>query len=297
MEVCNRAPNVFLLGAAKSGTTSVFKYLDQHKDVYFPFAKEPQFFSNDAEYAKGLEYYLDKYYQGAERYKIRCDATPHYIYYEKSAQRLAETTLGTNTKFIVILRDPVKRAYSLYWNMISEGYEDLPFDQALEMEPTRIKSHEAEALGSVRYQYFNSGLYAQQLEHYFKYFEREDFLILFQEDLAAKPQQVMDSVFEFIGLEKIAVDTEKTFNRSGVTRSKTLQGILRGDNWLKRTMGRLISPRIKFLIVEKLLSFNKKDASYEKIDPEVEQKLRRRFEQDVTRLEGLTGRDLSSWKL
>lgn len=296
MEVHNRAPNVFLLGAAKSGTTSVFRYLDQHKDVYFPFAKEPQFFSNDAEYDKGLEYYVSKYYQDAEDYQVRCDATPHYIYYEKSAQRLAETGLGANAKFIVILRDPAQRAYSLYWNMISEGHENLPFEQALEMEQARIETGEAEVLGSVRYQYFNSGLYAQQLKNYFKYFKRENFLILFQEDLAANPQQVMDSAFEFIGLEKIAVDTEKTFNRSGVTRSKILQGILRGDSWLKRTVGRLLSPKIKFLIVEKLLSFNKKNASYEKIDPDVEHKLRQRFMQDVIQLETLTGKDLSQWK-
>ena len=290
-------PNFFILGAAKSGTTSLYKYLEQHEEVYFPVAKEPQFFSNEDEYSKGHEYYINKFYKGCGKCSARGDATPHYLYYEKVAKRLSDDLPEENKRLIVILRDPVFRAYSLYWNMVYEGYEELSFEDALVAESARIESGEAELLGSVRYQYFESGLYAKQINNYLKYFEKENILILFQDDLKDRPQEVMDEVFYFLGVEKKRVATTSSHNKSGVSRSKFFQKFLRGDNKLKHIAGKILPHKFKYKIIELLLTVNKKEVKYTKISVSTEESLRRRFLSDIEDLERLTKKDLSVWKL
>jgi len=105
-----QAPNLFILGAAKSGTTSLYHYLSKHPDVYFPRNKEPQFYCNEDHFSRGQDYYLRTFFSGAEKYPVRGDATPHYLYYEKVADRLKALPNANQLRFVVILREPVARA-------------------------------------------------------------------------------------------------------------------------------------------------------------------------------------------
>lgn len=83
-------PNFFILGSAKCGTTALYEVLKHHPEIYFPLAKEPQFFSNDNLYVKGLEYYSKIHFSKSHGYKAVGEATPHYMYYKKVAERIAK---------------------------------------------------------------------------------------------------------------------------------------------------------------------------------------------------------------
>ncbi len=292
----NRLPNFFIIGAAKAGTTSLYEYLRQHPDICLSYVKEPEFFSNDKLYAKGLGFYIDTYFSECTEYLVRGEASPHYLYYEKVARRIKAALPEGDQKFLVILRNPIERAYSLYWNMICENHETLTFPEAIRCESTRESKAELERDGCVRFQYADSGMYAKQLRRYFKYFDRSNFHIIYQEDLKRDAQEVLDTVFRFLGVSNWQLGERLgRFNESGQAKSTILQRLLNQPNSLKRNLGRLLPYRAKYHIVSRLLQWNKRSFTYPPMDESTRQILRETFRKDIEELASITGRDLSHW--
>jgi hypothetical protein len=135
-------PNMFILGAAKAGTTTLYNLLKQHPQVFLSFDKEPMFFSRDDYYSRGIEWYIDTFFKNSGEFTIRSEATPHYLYWAKKVSaRIHAVYASQPIKFLVILRNPIQRAYSWYWNMVSEGRESLSFLDALLAEERRIREN------------------------------------------------------------------------------------------------------------------------------------------------------------
>ena len=202
----DRLPNLIIPGAAKAGTTTIHNFLAQHPRIFLPRVKEPHFFSNDLVWERGVEAYVRTHFEGAAGFAVRAEATPHYLFYEKAAQRIAEVLPASHQRFVIVLRDPVARAYSLYWNMVHEGHETLSFEDALAREDGREGTREIERIGGIRWQYYDSGLYAKQLECWFQHFARERFLFVLTEDLQSDPEGTMDRVFSFVGLTPLLLE-------------------------------------------------------------------------------------------
>jgi hypothetical protein len=225
-----RMPNLFIIGAAKAGTTALYNYLSQHPQVFLSRVKEPMFFSKEEYYARGLDWYEEAYFEGAEDYPVRAEATPHYLYWsEKVAPRIKEVYGERPVKFIVCFRDPVSRAYSWYWNMVREGREDLDFDEALRVEESRLKQnhHELHQRGSMVYGYSAGSRYASLLQPYLEVFSPENFFFVFQDDLKSRVNETCKEVFEFLGIESsIQIDTSNS-NPASMPRSRLLHKTLR----------------------------------------------------------------------
>lgn len=293
-----RIPNLFVLGATKSGTTSIYKYLSMHPKIFTSSVKEPQFFSHDNLFSKGLGHYLDVFYRNSENYPIRVDATPHYLYFEKVAKRLASLPHKNDLKFIVIMRDPVKRAYSMYWNMVSEGVEKLSFEDALLNEQKRSSASNLEMVGSICCQYTDSGMYAKQINTYLKYFNISQFLFLFFEELKNDSPGVLRQIWEFLDIDPIQNDISKTIhNSAGIPRNKALHKFLRQPNWIKNQVGRILPQELKYRISQGLLEINKKPKRYPYMKSDIERELRTVFRSDIKELEKITGRKLTNWLL
>jgi len=289
-------PNTFILGASKCGTTSLYDILKEHPDIYFSIVKEPQFFSNDDLYSEGICSYIKKHFKNSAGFKCRVDASPHYLYYKKAAQRIFQDIGGKNIKFIVILREPVSRAYSLYWNMVREGYESLGFRDALDKEKERLDDGAIERLGTVRYQYLSSGLYAQQLEQYFEYFERESFLILFHEDLKNKPKAVIKQVTEFLGVNELENTKDQSSNMSSMPKNRWIHSFLRGKSIFKKIAGFMLPYNIKYLLVTRLINMNLREENYPPLDENLKLIIKKSFTKDIDILEKMTGRKLDEWR-
>lgn len=289
-------PNFFILGAAKAGTTSLYEYLRSHPDIFLSAVKEPQFFCHDRLYALGFEWYLETHFADSMGYLARGEATPHYLYFEKAAQRIALHIPRDNQRFIVIMRDPVMRAYSLYWNMVHEGMEDRSFEEAIRLEGgdrgTRVAEQDCTLLGS----YISSSCYARQIRRYLAYFDRSQFQFVFFEDLVADAAGTLSTIYDFLRVSTaVPAPAGRAFNTARAPRSQLLHGFLRKPNPLKRRIGRLLTARQKYGIANLILQLNRRKVGYPPMDSELETCLRERFAADVLDLQDLTGRDLSVW--
>ena len=151
-----RSPNFFIVGAARSGTTSMWEYLKQHPDIFMPegFAyKEPSYFCNLYGY-NDFNLYLELF-AGVKEEKAVGEASTPYLTSPESAAWIREVYPAA--KIIILLRNPVDRAYSMYNWMIKEGYEGVyPFEEALDVEKVRIKD---EHFKYINPQYYHNYLY------------------------------------------------------------------------------------------------------------------------------------------
>jgi hypothetical protein len=198
MNTTSILPGFFIVGAQKSGTTSLHHYLNLHPEIYFPpKPQEIHFFDNHDAYEKGIDWYSN-YFKGASSDQIAGQTSPLYLYFDFAAERLQKHTPGA--KIIAILRNPVDRAYSHYWNSIRYGYEYLSFEDALHEEKTRIK----ENLNARRnYSYFDRGLYSSQLENYRTLFPIENILVLTQDQLRKDPVGTLNNCCDFLGVSNV----------------------------------------------------------------------------------------------
>ena len=296
-EAVQTLPNLFIPGFAKAGTTALASALSDHPSVYVPFSKEPHFFSNDTLWSEGLRGYIERHYKDAEQFPIRVDATPHYLFYPKAAKRIAETIPEQDQRFIVMLRDPVARAYSLYWNMRHEGHEMLSFEDAIRAEEERTRTHgvAVASRGNLRFQYVASGLYASQLEAWFPHLPRARFLYVFMDDLESDPSSVMREVIKFTGLGTSQQLSIQRRNESASPRSMRFQRWLRDPSPGLRPLRRMLPAAWRDRIVASLLKLNRRRKSYGPMNPSTEHVLRERFSEDIRGLERITGRDLRMW--
>jgi cytochrome P450 len=200
-------PNAIIIGAMKSGTTSLFDYLTQHPDVCGSRTKELHFFDN--QFAKGTRWYRANFAPRGEQ--VVLESSPYYFFHPLAAARAA--ALVPQAKLILLLRNPVDRAYSHFNQNKEEGLEPLSFEEALEAEAGRLAGAE-EALVSGRaatshahqtFSYAAKGVYAPQLCRWLGHFPREQMLILKAEDLFRNPQDTVDRVTDFLGIARFAV--------------------------------------------------------------------------------------------
>jgi hypothetical protein len=294
-----RLPNLFILGAMKAGTTSLFQILHQQSEIYMAFVKEPLFFSRDDYYARGLDWYTDTFFSLAGAQRFRGEATPHYLYWaEKVAPRIFECMRNISPKFIIVFRDPVFRAYSHYWNMIDQGKETLSFKKALETETERlhINDRELRDAGSLLYGYKKGGMYASQLKTFLDYFPKQDFYFLLHEDLSTDNARLQAEICNFLGIPLSSVKKSIYHeNPASAFRFPTLQKWLTNPSTVKDAIKFLIPFRTRYILKKRLLKNISRPISYPKLSSEMEAPLRDFFAQEVAELGEIIGRDLTRW--
>ena len=186
-------------GVQKGGTTLLWSILTRHPGVAFPEGKEVHWFDNDEHYAHGpadLAAYHARFGDPADP-RLWGDPTPSYLWWPTAPARIRD--YHPAMKWIVLLRDPVSRAYS-HWNMArSRGAEKLDFREALAAEDARLRAATRRRQAQ-RYSYFSRGLYAQQIARLWSLFPREQALLLRSEWLREDPEGIVARVLGFLGL-------------------------------------------------------------------------------------------------
>lgn len=285
-----KKPDFFLVGAAKAGTTSIFKYMVQHPSVFIPDIKEPHYFSEFPQPRAPRLESDDAYLSLFERCPpgaVAGDASTSSLYSPSAATRIHE--LNSEARILIVLRNPTDRAYSFYWHNRREFAEDLGFEEALEIEPRRI------ADGSpFRYHYVASGMYFEQVRRYLDVFGREAVLVHLFEDLKNNPAELCRSIFAFLGVDPdYPIDTGGVFNPGGPNRSRLIGWLLSPQlpgRKLVRAILPMTSRKAKYWLMERNV------ASPPHLDAEIRNRLASTFLDDIERLESLIGRDLSAWK-
>jgi hypothetical protein len=196
-------PNLFVVGAAKAATTSLWRYLQAHPDVFMARIKEPHFFSRGGvdgiPVAKTEDEYLALFAR-AGRATYRGEASVSYLWDPQSAKALR--SWAPDARILISLRDPVERAYSHYWTHVRIGTERRSFREAVEAELGG-----AHDLLSVPPPYVSRGRYAEQIEPYLELFDHV--LVLFFDELVGDVRGSMRTVFGFLGLDRSPADRIK----------------------------------------------------------------------------------------
>lgn len=185
-------PTFLIAGAMRCGTTSLNAYLREHPEISVGHPKEVHFF--DQNYERGVDWYL-RHFPDSDDSNAVGEATPGYIYFPEVAKRIA-TTLP-DVKILLLLRDPVDRAYSHYWHNRSVGRERLDFAEAIASEPKRLeRSRDYRA----RYSYLDRGRYGGQLENLLHFIPLEQILVQTFDEIASDPTTVYRRTCRFLGV-------------------------------------------------------------------------------------------------
>jgi len=211
-------PDFYIIGAAKCGTTSLYQYLIRHPSVNPGIGKEIHYF--EELYYRGENWYracfpfeFQKFFSKLMNNEIMMsgDSTPRYIDHPLVPNRINKLT--PNAKFIVMLRNPIDRAFSHYNMNIKHKYETLSFEDAIKNEPDRINGEldMMEKTGKVSYKYYlyaylDRGIYVERLKQWMKIFPKENFFIIRSEDFFEDPSGYYHKTLEFLNLSKFELD-------------------------------------------------------------------------------------------
>jgi Sulfotransferase domain len=219
-------PDFLVIGTARGGTTSLYRYLELLPGVGPAARKEIHFF--DLHYRKGTAVYRCYFPTRLEKLSalragvptfVTGEACPYYIFHPNVPKRVK--LVVPRVKLIALLRNPVERAYSHYHLEVRAGIEKLSFEEAIDREEERLHGEMQRMLADENhisfnhqhYSYRSRGLYADQVQRWLSYFPRDQLLILRSEDLFAEPAETMRRVTAFLDLPTPPPDqTYRTFN-------------------------------------------------------------------------------------
>jgi hypothetical protein len=276
-------PNLFVVGAGKAGTTSLWRYLDAHPDIFMSRVKEPHFFSRGGLPGQPVVKEPDAYarlFAGAASYRYRGEASVSYLWDPESPQRIR--TAAPQARIIVSLRDPVERAYANYWTTFNLGLERRPFGDAVREE---LAAGEGPTV--LPPPYVARGYYAEQLLRY-----RETFgdatTVVFFDDLAADVHGTMERIFERLDLDPTParpIDGTVHF-RFTLPRNRVIAAVL-GLPGARRAGGTVLRGPVRALVDRALFQLEKPP-----LDPDVRALLRDVYAPHDEQLRAVLGRPL-----
>jgi hypothetical protein len=213
-------PDFIIIGAQKCGTGFLYRRLRQHPDFKPTNVREVHYF--DDNYHRGLDWYRSHFPASkgkGKRWTVTGEKSPYYLYHPLAARRTA--TVVPQAKLIVLLRNPVDRAYSAYHHQRRAESETLSFEDAITAEEHRLWGEEKKMLAEEsyvsfnhrRFSYLSRGVYVDQLRNWHDYFEREQMLILKSEDFYSRTQENMALVLDFLGLPGWEFDLAEPRNK------------------------------------------------------------------------------------
>lgn len=301
-----RPPDFFLIGVPKAGTTAVHAALTEHPGLYLSPVKEPKYYlcgdapppayrgpgdaHSQQEWLWRRADYLAQF-DGAPHGALRGESTPFYLYHRDARRRIAEDNPGA--RLVVVLRDPVDRAYSNWMHLWMDGLEPVPDLVAA----SRLEQERIDAGWAPFWHYSGLGLYGEQLADLYTLFDRSQVLVLRYRQIVDAPGETMRRVFEFLGVPPIAVeripsDNSRSFVGPGA-RSAVLGRVIRAGAYL----GQFAPPehwrRISAPIVGQLHRGG--DAHRPRLTPEQREELLGRHRDDIALLEEVTGESFADW--
>ena len=217
-------PDFVIAGAQKAGTTSLYHYLRRHPCIFLPLKQEIHYY--DFNYQKGASYYRGhfptvffKRFIIKKRGFLRVgECTPYYLVHPRVPERMAAENPAV--KIIFLLRNPVMRTYSHFHHECKKNREHFSFNQAIEQEKERLYGEKEKlerreryySYNHHRYSYLERSRYVLQIQNWLKFFPKKQMLIIASEDLFARPQEVIDTICDFLDIPKYEMQGVIVYN-------------------------------------------------------------------------------------
>jgi hypothetical protein len=275
--------------AAKAGTTSLWFYLEQHPEIYMSPTKEPHYFSQihpDPKLAMFYPHVADEtaylaLFDGATSEKVIGEASTSYLWDAEVPGRIK--SVAPDASIIIMLRDPVARAYSHYWNDAAEGFETRTFLEAVEEDMVRpVRGWGFSPL------YVHAGLYSESIERYRDLFGERVMIILFEE-FVDDVRGHMRSVFRFLKVdpefaEAIELEPQNVFKVPRNTLARQLLGAFGLRRKARAVLPQRLHPPMRNLLVKR--------GAKPGMEPEASALLAQFYRADIERVRALLGRAL-----
>lgn len=306
METLNK-PNFLVVGTPKGGTSSLYRYLKVHPEIYLPEQKELHFFSC-AELYKNINGPGDKIalinviqswgeyltlYKNITTEKAAGDVSPSYLYYSKESILKINGLLDSNLKIIIMLRDPIERAFSNFLHQKRLMHEKLDFNEVIKIEEERIEKGYGDF-----WRYLGHSLYSENCMDYINAFGSTNVKIVLFEDFVSQPHETIKSIFEFLEVDGNFTpnNLNTIYNKGGVYTSNVLTKFLLKPTVMKEEIKRLVGNKIREqykMYKNKILLKNRKEKPA--ISEESIKYLQSYFFDDVKKLKEM-GLDITLWK-
>ncbi len=289
-----RLPDVYIIGAQKSGTTTLYDWISQHPQIYGdPLAKDFPFFSQDSLYKKGPKE-LAKFSKGAKPDQLILGGEVNAMFVKYGAKRLYETI--PKAKLIAILRNPIDRAYSAYCYAVERLLENRSFEKAINDE---LAGCNYSWFDSMQKDYLKHGLYAQQLKSILKYFSKEQIFVIIFEEWKKEPIKIMRNLFKFLEIDENFIPVMKVKNvTKGGCRSKLISKLIywqAPENIFGKFLKFIIPFKVRTSIRQKLAEFNRIESTKPLFPDTIRKLLREYYKNEIKELEEILGRKLTMW--
>jgi len=302
-----RLPDFFLIGAPKAGTSALHAALTQHPQLFLSGVKEPKYYMcgdspppsyrgpgdahSNQEWIWQRRRYLDLFRE-APREGLAGESTPFYLYNRDARRRIAVDR--PDARLVVVLRDPVDRAYSNWMHLRMDGLEP----RADILDAVRREQRRVDAGWAPFWHYQGLGMYGRQLQDLFDHFPREQVLLLRYRELVDAPARTLDRVFRFLrvdtaNVDQIPRDNSRPFVRDGA-RARTLGPVIRAG----ATVGQFLPPEVWRRVSRPLIAQLHRggDQARPKLTPDQRAALLEPHLSDIELLERLTGESFADWR-
>tara|TARA_R110000850_G_scaffold150497_1_gene273266 strand:+ start:179757 stop:180680 length:924 start_codon:yes stop_codon:yes gene_type:complete len=297
--------NLFIPGAAKSGTSSLHDLLNLHPEISMSKNKEPHFLTNKkmTEYTSAeTDHYLSIFDQ-EKPYKYYGESSTGYFYFSLFIENL-KSLKDHNPKFIFILRNPIDRTYSHYCYVKSLGSEDDTFKDAV------LKNHQKEPKSEdllpelIIKNYYQYSLYGKWLQKFYNTFDKSQIKIILFEDFKENQLQTLNECFDFLNVSGLDKVPETESNVTVKTRFpkfyKKLRVLTLSKNRfrdvVKHFFPKSFRRKYKKNISEAFLNLTKTKERYPKLSEQERDWLYQLFKDDVVLLKKTTGLDFKKWE-
>jgi len=302
-----KLPNFLIIGAGKSGTTSIYEYLSQHPEVFMSPVKETNFFAlegkevkardNSPEQTEHYPWAINNFtdYQGlfeeAGNAKAIGEASPMYLYNKDAPVRIKERL--PRVKLIAILRQPVDRLYSRYMHLMREGREPgKQFADALDEQSIWWRRNDL----------VKEGFYGTYLKRYYGLFNNDQIKVLLYDELKSNPEKVMLELYEYIGVEPtFKPDFSTEFNKSGRIKNRFVNQLIGQNSIVTKTLQSTSPTLLKYIKGQRHLKaiitkWRNKNLQKGTLSPVLKQEMTQSiYHEEIGLLETLMQRDLSQW--
>ena len=291
-------PNLLIVGAAKSGTTSLHNYLKQHSDIFMSEHKEPHFFINNEigtnRIAKGVSKYDDyiALFKNSENYKYRGESSAMYLQFPDISIKNINKYLNDNVKIIIMLRNPIERAFSGYQHVKRYNImENLDFEEAIKECENRYFINTNFTPAS---RYINIGMYYNMVKK-FKANFGENIHIVIYDDFIADTQKELSKIFSFLNISECVININEKYMVGGWQwKNSFLKKLFLKKNLLNKLI-RFILPFQSFKKILRNLLVKVFSSPVVKMKDTTKISLQNLYKEDIKKLSNIIDRDLKIW--
>ena len=300
-----KLPDFLIVGAAKSGTSSLYSYLKRHKRIFLARNKECYFLSFKDNYPNfqgpnrisgiisNFGDYQEQFIDAKKSQKIGDNSTLYLYTHKKTVMNIKNIYKKEykKLKIIILLRNPIERAFSQYSMFARDGEETLCFEKAI--QPEMIASRMRNGW-NIYYDYLSFGNYCAQINSFLNTFSHIKIFLF--EDLINDKRKLMSDISQFLEISDLPIRDNTKYNASGQPRSAFIYYVLSKDNpakkYIKKVGSLFFSPEYMKMVNTRLFNFNLKKVS---MSDNTRSVLKAYYAEEIHRLQDLINRDLSGW--